>query len=68
MESLEPWMLIIGLLSIVYAVMVVLWVVAWKTSPKTIFGPLVLDHKTRPVEPAVEKSFLQKWLRRLTTI
>lgn len=68
MEPLEPWMLIVGLLCIVYAVMVVLWIVAWKTSPKTTFWPLVVEHKTPPPEPAVEESFLQKWLRRLTTL
>lgn len=68
MEPLEPRMLIVGLLCIVYAVMVVLWVVAWKKSPETIFGPLGVDHNTHPAEPVVEESFVQKWLRRLTTL
>jgi hypothetical protein len=48
--------------------MVVLWVVAWKKSPETIFGPLGVDHNTHPAEPVVEESFVQKWLRRLTTL
>ena len=67
MESLEPWM-VVGLLCIVYALMGVLWVMEREKSPKKILGPLVVDHRTHAPESVVEESFLQKWLRRLTTM
>jgi hypothetical protein len=67
MESLEPWM-VVGLLGIVYALMGVLWVMERKKSPKTILGPLVLDPGDHSAEPMADESFLQKWLRRLTTM
>jgi hypothetical protein len=39
-EPPEAWMLIVGLLCIVYAGMVVLWVVAWRKAPERSSGRL----------------------------
>jgi hypothetical protein len=68
MEPLELWMLIVGLLCFVYAIMVVLWVVVCKTAPQTSFWPLVSGHSGRAMDPLASDSFVDRWLRRLTTI
>jgi hypothetical protein len=68
MGPLEPWMLLVGLLCIVYAVMVVLWFSACKKAPKATFWPLVADHRGQSAAPLASDSFLDKWLRRLTTM
>jgi hypothetical protein len=64
MINLEPWMLIVGPICGLWAIMLILWLVACKKAPKLTLCESLSAHPNH--QPS--SSLLEKWFRRLTTI